>query len=90
MTTFRFDLIVSFEPLSRDEWEKIRRAFTAVQAIAAGLNFVDYRYGAGVIDEHTKCVWTRQKLRITLFSRGGAYEVSLSKEPDPMCPKLEK
>lgn len=85
-----FDPIVRFEPLSRDDWEKIRRVFTAVQAITAGLNFVDHRYGAGVINEHTKCVWTRQKLRVVLFSRGGAYGASLSKEPDPSCPELAK
>lgn len=89
-TKYLFDPVLRFEPLSRDEWERIRRAFTAIQAITAGLNFVDHRYGAGVIDEHTKCVWTRARLRVTFFSRGGPYGASLSKEPDPACPKLEK
>lgn len=85
-----FDSIVRFEPLSRDQWEKIKRAFTAVQAITAGLNFVDHRYGAGVIDEHTKCVWTRSGMRVVLWYSHGTQGATLSKEPDPNRPELPK
>lgn len=83
----QFTKIKSFEPLTRDKWDSIRKAFTPTQAIVAGLNFVDFRFGAGVIDDQTKCVWTRERRRVTIFVSNGAYGASISKLEDPSCPK---
>lgn len=84
----KYEPIKSFEPLTREQLRIIVKPFTAVQAIAAGLNFIDYRYGAGVINETTKCVWTRTKRRVTIFGSHGTFGASLSKDPDPACPEL--
>lgn len=81
-----FAPIQRFEPLTANQWYEVYRCFTPVQAITAGLNFVDWRYGTGVIDERTNCVWTRQKLRVVLESKHNGYTASLSEQEDPSCP----
>ena len=85
-----FAPIRSFEPLDRATWERIRNNFTPAQAIVAGINFVDFRYGAGVIDAHTKCIWTTTKRRVVLSYKDGAVIASLSKVEDPACPSLAR
>jgi hypothetical protein len=65
---------------------------TPVQAIACGLYYADRRFGAGRIDDKTKCVWTRERLRIEFSAiEGGGFAASLKKSgPDPYCPERGK
>lgn len=83
-----FDPIQRFEPLTIEQLAVVRRCFTPTEAMVAGLNFIDVRYGVGVIDNQTKCMWTRSKRRVTIGYNGGGRIATISKVEDPNCPCL--
>ena len=81
------DAIKSYETLTDDQLQMIQRAVGSIQTMFLRLNEVDLTKGTGIIDEKTKCLWTKDGKRITLSLSYGAFCGSTSREADPDCPK---
>lgn len=79
--------VARYEPLKQETLEMISRVIGPVASMTAGLPEADIRRGAGVIDYHTKCVWTKDGHRITFeMLVGGGMLTSKSKFPDANAP----
>ena len=80
--------IKSFEPTTHVTVNLIAAAFGPIGSMIAGLNDVDIDAGAGVIDDSTKCLWTKDGHRIEIWvSSDGGFGAAKSKEIDSDKPK---
>lgn len=59
-----------------------------ISAMIAGLGEVDISAGAGVINDNTKCLWTKEGHRIEVWlSSDGGYGAAKSRAIDPEKPQ---
>ncbi|KKL28467.1 hypothetical protein LCGC14_2374830 [marine sediment metagenome] len=78
--------IKRFEPVDASIVRMIGNALGSTGAMIAGLSDVDILAGCGVIDNNTRCLWTRDGYRIEVWQRDGSYGASKSKKVDPLKP----
>lgn len=81
-----FKPIESFETVTEEIVRKVAQA-AGMGAMFMDFHEVDIAKGAGIIDQHTKCIWTKKGHRITahlVTTPGGGFIVYQSKEIDPM------
>ncbi len=84
-----FKTIESFEPVDRQIVYMIGTALGQMACMVVGLNEVDVSLGCGVINDHTRCLWTKDGHRIEVWcSNDGGYGAARSKEIDPDCPRV--
>ena len=77
-------MIKRYERLTREQWERALFEIGPEIAMAAGLYYVDYRMGIGIIDDNSRCVWTRQGRRVTItYDEGRPVAAKIGKTPDP-------
>jgi len=74
-----------YEELAKDQVRMILEQFPGPQTLILGLHDLDPTLGAGIIDNSTKCLWTRDGRRITISFGGGALTASCTKEKDPLA-----
>ena len=79
------DKIKSYQPVTSERLNVIANIIGPMQAAILRLGEVDLSKGAGIINEHTECLWTKKGRRIT-FSMEGGFVGSVSRELDPDCP----
>ena len=78
--------IKRFEPIDFNTAIMIANALGPTGAMVAGLNDVDIAAGCGIIDEYTRCLWTKDGHRIEVWHRDSAFGASKSKVLDPDKP----
>jgi len=83
----KFEPIQSFEPLTKLQFGVIKMTVRPIEAMVVGLGDTDISKGAGVIDGQTKCVWRKDRKRITLSHKSDVFIMSVSNDPDPSCPE---
>ena len=79
--------IKSFEPITVRRLKSIAAALGPIGAMIVGLGEVDISAGAGVINDSTKCLWTKKGHRIEVWmASDGGYGAAKSKAIDPEKP----
>ena len=81
-----YDPIRKYDELSKRTVRVITESFPGIQGLVLRLGDIDTARGSGVIDEHTRCVWTRDGHRITM-SQGpqGTRTCAYSNWKDPLA-----
>lgn len=77
---------MTYETIDQKTVNKIAQSL-GLGAIIARIRDVDISKGTGIIDNHTKCLWTKDGCRITFAIQHGTIIASCDKKPDPECPK---
>ena len=78
----------SFEPITAQAINSIAAALGHIGSMIAGIGEVDISAGAGIINDNTKCLWTKDGHRIEVWlSSDGGFGASKSKNIDPNKPK---
>jgi hypothetical protein len=75
---------VRFEALTEANIATIQRSFTGIQAVVLGVDRIDRKAGAGVFEDGSKCIWSRDGRRIRIKVAHGQLIASASKNPDPL------
>lgn len=76
---------IKYEDLDSTAVAAIHRAFPGIQGMILGITEIDPACGAGVFKTGSKCVWTRDGRRITIWtSTDGGMGASCSKDRDPL------
>jgi hypothetical protein len=84
--------VARYEPLTQETVTMIAGAIGPAAAMVCDLGNADIRRGTGVIDNKTKCIWTKDGYRITFEGIvgegivGGGVITSKSKFPDANAP----
>ena len=81
-----FSPIKSFEPITQSQLNMIAKSLGMMQSMVLRIGEVDLESGAGIIDDNTKCLWTKKGCRITLSIGFGGFTESVSKLVDPGKP----
>ena len=81
-----YDPIEEYDELTKRTVRIIRESFTGMQGLILRLGDIDLARGSGRIDEHTRCVWTKEGHRITM-SQGpeGTRTCAYSNWRDPLA-----
>lgn len=80
-----FKPIVTFEPVAAHIVNSIVASLGSTGAMIAGLTNIDLTAGCGVIDGHTRCLWTKEGYRVEVWmSSDGGFGASKSDEVDPL------
>ncbi len=79
--------ILRREPITQATIAMIGRQL-GMGAVIARIGEADPNKGAGVINDHTKCLWTKKGHRITITHEHGTTVASCSKEVDPEHDKV--
>ena len=78
--------IKEYDGLTQKTIRVIREAFPGMQSVILRLGDIDPARGSGRIDDHTRCVWTKDGYRITMVqTRDGGRIGTCSKEKDPLA-----
>ncbi len=77
--------ITKLEPITAAQIKMIANQL-GMGAIIARIADADPKKGAGTIDKNTKCLWTRDRKRITISHEHGTTIASCSTETDPDAP----
>ncbi len=83
----QFDPVLSVEPIDLRTVNMIALSMGMIPAMMCQIGNADLAAGAGIINDTTKCLWTKKGQRITLRYRFGSFIASVSKHPDPAKPK---
>jgi hypothetical protein len=81
--------IERFEPVDEEIVRMIINALGTIGSMIVGLGDIDIPAGCGIIDDRTRCLWTKDGHRIEVWvSLDGSYGASQSKEIDPLKPDV--
>lgn len=64
--------IKSREGITARQVQSICDALGPTACLVVGLNDIDLSAGAGVINDYTKCIWTKDGARIDIWARDGS------------------
>jgi hypothetical protein len=78
--------IRSFEPITADRVKAIARSLGPIGCMILKLGDVDPSAGAGVVDDSTKCLWTKAGHRIEFNIGHGGFIGSVTRGVDPSKP----
>jgi len=82
----QFEPIKSTGPITDDQLEMIARSLGPIQSMMLHIGDVDIQAGAGIINDHCKCLWTKDGRRITLGVQYGGFVGSITDQSDPARP----
>jgi hypothetical protein len=79
---------MKIEPVNEKQIDALIRCIGMAGAMVCGLGEVDLTRGRGILDDMNRCLWTKDKKRITVtVASDGGIITSLGKEVDPECPE---
>lgn len=76
------------EAVTQAQLDALIRIAGPLGALVGGLDEVDLTKGRGVLEDSTRCLWTKDRKRVTVSPlTGGGMIVSCANDPDPECPE---
>jgi hypothetical protein len=76
----------STEPVSKDQIKAITRTMTPIARMVSCIDDADLSKGRGVLDGNDRCLWTKDKRRITIHISPDCMTIACSKDIDIHCP----
>lgn len=86
-----FDPILSMETVDKEQLKALSKMITPLAQMIIGIKDVEPKYGRGVLKGDDRCVWRKDRKRITICPVfGGGLVATCSNDIDPNCPELPK